>query len=150
MLKLLGSVLVMAAALALGLAGRKKLADRVARLEQLKWEVGRLRARISSCRLSLEDCFMDSELFRPAAELLRNGATPSEAVQGCGLEAEGLALFSAGLDAETVEGQVENLNLFMESLESSSAAARDELNKKGRLYLGLGVLGGAAVCLILI
>ena len=150
MLKLLGSVLVMAAALAMGWSGRRSLADRVARLEKLKWEMGRLRARIGSCGLSLEDCFRSSELFRPAAELLREGATPSEAVLSCGIEAEGLALFSAGLEAETVEGQLENINLFMESLENSAAAARDELSKKGRLYMGLGVLGGAAVCLILI
>lgn len=150
MVKLLGSVMVMAAALALGLSGRRALADKVARLEKLKWEVGRLRARIGGCGLSLEDCFAESELFRPAAKLLREGATPSEAVHGCGIEAEGLALFSAGLGAETVEGQLENINLFMDSLENSAAAARDELSKKGRLYLGLGVLGGAAICLILI
>lgn len=150
MIKLLGTVMVMTAALTLGWSGRKALADRVTRLEKLRWEVSRLRSRIGSCRMSLEDCFSDSELFRPAAELLRKGTPPSEAVLCCGIEAEGLALFSAGLEAETVEGQLENIKLFMESLEGSAAAARDELSKKGRLYLGLGMLGGAAVCLILI
>lgn len=150
MLKLLGAVMVMASALAIGMSGRKKLADRVAKLERLRWELGRLRAKIGGCVLSLEDCFAESELFGPAAEGIRRGEPPEKAILRCGIESEGLALFAAGLGAETVEGQLRNIDIFTESTAAALAAAREELAKKGRLWVGLGALGGAAVCLIFI
>ena len=150
MIKLLGAVMVMAAALTIGLSGRKTLADKVAELETLRWELGRLRAKIGSCGLNLEDCFMSSELFRPAAKLLQEGKTPEEAALSCGIRGEGISLFAAGLGAETVEGQLRNIDLFAESTEASLKVAREELSKKGRLWVGLGALGGAAVCIMLI
>lgn len=149
MIKLLGAVMVMAAAISIGLSGRRALADKVAELETLRWELGRLRARIGSCGMSLEECFMGSELFRPAAKLLRSGKTPEEAALSCGIRGEGLSLFAAGLGAETVEGQLRNIDLFAESTEAALLSAREELSKKGRLWVGLGALSGAAVCLIL-
>lgn len=150
MIKLLGAVMVMAGAMAAGLRRRGALSDRVTELESLRWELGRLRARISGCGLSLEDCFGESGLFAPAAEGLRQGLTPGEALSRCGVRADGLALFAAGLEAETVEGQLENIDLFSRRVEAELAAAREDLSKKGRLYLGLGILGGAAVCVILV
>ncbi len=150
MLKLLGAVMVMTGAFALGFQARRSLADRVSELELLLWETGRLRARIGGCGLSLEDCFAESGLFAPAAEGLRAGLTPGEAVLSCGIKAEGLSLFAQGLEAETVEGQLQNIDVFSRRLEVELAAAREDLAKKGRLYMGLGALGGAAVCVILV
>lgn len=141
--------MVMAAAVYLGLGGRMRLAARVKELDGLRWELGRLRAGIASCGLSLEDCFARSALFSPAAEGLRLGEPPEEAVRRCGIETEGMELFAAGLGAETVEGQLRNLDLFVGAVDRAVSDARDELAKKGRLYLGLGVLGGAALCLML-
>ncbi len=148
-LKLAGTVMVMAAALTLGLAGRKRLADRVEELERLRWELGRLRARMASCGMSLEDCFDQSLLFAPAAEGLRVGEPPERALLRCGIDTDGLTLFAAGLGAETLDGQLRNVDLFDGSVAEAVSVARDELAKKGRLYLGLGVLGGAAVCVML-
>ncbi len=141
--------MVMAASAFIGAGARKRLADRVAELERLRWETAGLRARIGGCRLDLEDCFAASGLFAPAAEGLRAGLGPARAIEACGLRARGLELFAAGLEAETVEGQLENIDIFADSLDADLAAARDDLSKKGRLYLGLSILCGAAVCVIL-
>ncbi len=148
-LKTVGAAMVMIAAASLGLAGRKRLAARVRELERLRWELGRLRARMASCGLSLEDCFGQSELFSPAAEGLRRGEPPERALTRCEISAEGLTLFAAGLGAETLDGQLRNIDIFSENVTDAVRTAREELSKKGRLYLGLGVLGGAAVCVML-
>ncbi len=147
--KILGAAMVMTASLTLGLAARRRLADRVRELDGLRWELGRLRARMAGCAMSLEDCFAQSELFAPAAEGLRLGETAAEALARCAIETQGLALFASGLEAETLEGQLRNLDLFAETVAASAASAKEELDKKGRLYLGLGALSGAAVCVVL-
>ncbi|MGN1097697.1 MAG: stage III sporulation protein AB [Clostridia bacterium] len=150
MLKAAGVVFVMAASFAIGYIKRGELARRLSELNRLKWELGRIRAKIQGCGLSLEDCFRESGIFCSAAEKIKNGVPAGEAVMDCGPRAEGLALFAAGLEAETVEGQLRNIDIFLESLESDIAAAREELDKKGRMCIGLGILSGAAVCIMLI
>lgn len=149
MLKAAGVVMVMAAATAWGLMKRSALYSRVKELEELIWEAGRLKGKMQMGCLSLEDCFEDSPMFRPAAEKLRCGVSAEAAVMSCSIKAEGLKLFAAGLSAETVEGQLHNINTFMDSLGQSLSAAREELAQKGRMYVGMAVLSGAAVCIIL-
>ncbi len=150
MIKLLGAGAVMAASAAIGLKKRRMLGNRVTELEALRWEAGRLRARISSCAMDLEACFAESRVFRGAAELIKSGVPAGEAVHRCGVSAPGLELFSAGLDAETTEGQLENIDAFIVQLDRAVACAREEFEKKGRLWVSLSVLAGAAVCIMLL
>ncbi len=142
--------MVMCASFIIGYSKRRELSDRVKELDRLIWETGQLRAKITGCCLSLEECFSESRIFAPAAEGLRRGVPPEKAVLECGIKARGLELFAAGLGAETAEGQKANVDAFAESLKAERENARDELEKKGRLYVGLAVLAGAAACIILL
>lgn len=150
MLKAAGAVMVMLASFLIGYMKRRELAAKAEELNRLKWEAGRIRAKINGCCLSLEDCFADSEIFGFAAEKIRNGIPAAEAVAQCKIKASGLELFAQGLEAETVEGQLNNIDTFIESLENDIAVAREELSKKGRMCVGLGILSGGAICIMLL
>ncbi len=150
MIKLLGVGAVMAASMTIGLKNRRRLRDKVTELESLRWEVGRLRAKIRSCALDLEACFAESRFFSGASELMKSGVPVGEAVRRCGIRAPGLELFSAGLDAETAEGQLENIDAFITQLDRALVCSREESEKKGRLWVSLSALAGAAVCIMLL
>lgn len=58
--------------------------------------------------------------------------------------------FGAGLGTTDVEGQQQHCRYFAERLEEQLQTARTEAAVKGRLYISLGVMGGAGISLLLI
>ena len=150
MVKAAGGVIVVASGLALGLMKRGELAARVNLLRRLRWEVGSLRSKIYSRSESLEQAFGESKFFKSAAEAIARGESASAAVMPLGEGIEGFELFAAGLMAETGEGQLQNIDIFLDSLEGEIARAQEELERRGRLYVGGGFLAGAALVIMLI
>lgn len=145
MLKAAGGVLVMASGLWLGLMKRRELSERLDKLLLIRWETGALRSKIYARAESLEQAFGESVFFAPAAVRLAGGVPADEAVMPLGEGVEGFALFARGLTAETAEGQLQNIDIFLSNLETEIERAREELSKRGRLYLGGGILAGAAL-----
>ncbi len=150
MLRLLGALKIMSAGLSFGLAGRRSLTQRVERLCTLRWEVGSLRSKILAQNKNLADIFAESELFAPAAAAIREGTPADMAILPLGEGLAGFALFAKGLSSETAEGQLCNIDIFLTELDGEIMRSREEADKRGRLCLGSGVLGAAALILLLI
>lgn len=55
-----------------------------------------------------------------------------------------------GLGESDVQGQLEHLDLYGSLLETSLAGAREERERKSRLYVCLGLFGGVVLCLVLL
>ncbi len=148
MLKAAGGVLVMAAGLAWGMGKRSELSKRLDRLRLVRWETASLRSRISAGSESLEEIFSKSSYFAPAAKKLALGVPADEAVMSLDGGIEGFDLFARGLTHETTEGQLRNIDIFMTSLDEELVRARCDLEKRGRLYVGVGLLTGAAIAIL--
>ncbi len=150
MLKAFGGVLVMAASFALGWSKRHALAQKADKLSLVRWEVTALKSKISGRSESLEQAFGESSFFAPAAKLIANGTPAEKAVLSLDCPAEGFGLFARGLGSETTEGQLRNIDVFLSDLDMEISRAREDLEKRGRLYLGGALLGGAAAVIMLI
>lgn len=148
MLRAAGGALVMAASFAIGYAKRRELAVRLDKLCLVRWEVSSLRSKIYSRAESLEQAFSESGFFAPAGELIAGGVPADKAVMPLGEGIEGFALFAKGLTHETAEGQLQNIDIFLTELENEIACAREDLNKRGRLFFGGGILAGAAIVIL--
>ncbi len=149
MLKAAGAALIMAGSTALGFSKRMTLSRRLDNLRRLRWEAASLRSKIYGRGISLEEAFAESEFFAPAAKALERGVPVREAVLPLGQGAEGFELFAKGLEADTFEGQIRNIDVFLSELEGGIARAEDDLKRRGRLYLGGGALAGAAAVIML-
>ena len=150
MLKAAGAVLTLSAGLFWGLYQRRELSLRLRRLLLLRWEVGSLRSKIFGLDMSLQDAFSGSSFFLPAAEALSRGVPVCDAVRPLGEGIEGFSLFAEGLAADTAEGQLQNIDIFLSELEEEIRSAREDLYRRGRLYLGGGFLAGAALVIFLL
>lgn len=150
MLKAVGSVLTLSAGLWWGLYKRRELSRKLERLLLLRWEVGSLRSKICGLGMGLQDAFSGSAFFSPAAKALSRGVPVCTAVRPLGEGIEGFPLFAAGLEADTTEGQLQNIDIFLSGLEEEIRAARDDLYRRGRLYLGGGFLAGAALVIFML
>lgn len=149
MLKAAGGILIVAAGLAWGLEKRAELAKRLDRLRLVRWETTSLRSKISAGSESLEEIFSQSAYFAPAAEKIAHGIPADEAVMSLGRDICGFELFARGLKNETAEGQLRNIDVFLAGLDEEIARAGCDLEKRGRLYAGCGVLVGAAIVILL-
>lgn len=58
--------------------------------------------------------------------------------------------FVAGLGASDTQGQLGHIGLYAAMLEHTLGQARQEREAKARLYVSLGLFGGAALCLLLL
>ena len=150
MLKAAGAVLTLSAGLCWGFHKRRELSRRLERLLLLRWEVGSLRSKICGLGMGLQDAFSGSAFFSPAAEALSRGVPVCAAVGPLGEGIEGFSLFAEGLASDTTEGQLQNIDIFLSGLEEDIHAAREDLYRRGRLYLGGGFLAGAALVIFLL
>ena len=150
MLKAIGSVLTLSAGLCWGLYKRRELNLRLERLLLLRWEVGSLRSKICGLGMNLYEIFSGSAFFSPAAEALNRGVPVCAAVRPLGEGIEGFSLFAAGLESDTTEGQLQNIDIFLSGLEEEIRSAREDLSRRGRLFLGGGFLAGAALVIFLL
>ncbi len=158
-MKLLGSLLLIASGLLWGCAKSHELLRR----ERLLAEWQRL---MQSFKTGI------SYSARPLGELIRQDASPfcQEAVKHPDFsrdppkalsEAGGRLLgrqadralyqsFAAGLGASDAPGQLRHIDLYAALAEQALREAREERDKRGRLYICLGLFGGLTGCLLLL
>lgn len=58
--------------------------------------------------------------------------------------------FARGLGASDAPGQLRHIDLYAARVEEALREAREERDKRGRLYVCLGLFGGLTVCLLLL
>lgn len=92
-------------------------------------------------------CCRDGWDFQSAwEEGLRSGA------KGTGLTEKDLSIlrrFGAGFGASDLEGQLSHCDLYAQLVNNSLESAREDKNRKGKLYFMLGSFSGVTVALLL-
>lgn len=61
-----------------------------------------------------------------------------------------LSAFGQGLGASDIEGQISHCKLYFSMLDEKYQNAKEEFEKKGKLYFMLGVLSGIGIALVLV
>ena len=159
MVKALGCAVVILAATLLGMGKYNALFERKRMLESICEGSVRIESIIRSVCATLDECFvLGGEFYEKAAEKIRSGQLPSEAVVDVAasyrcLSEEDLYIienFAKGLGADDREGQLSNIRFFINSLEPALKNAREELEKRGKLYIKGSFLTATAVVLLLI
>lgn len=159
-MKALGAVLVILSGLCLGLRGAKKLREREEALLDLRRTIQAFRAGVSYSALPLTELIntnRESRFCALAAEDQNFLYDPKAALERAGdrlLKAPGdLELYRSfvrGLGETGAEEQLEHLALCGSLVEASLSSAREEKEKRSRLYVCLGLFGGVALCLVLV
>lgn len=111
-----------------------------------------------ACPPMHESFLSGGEFFEAAAAKIREGTLPDQAVEDTMMHFPVLKdddrvcilRFAHGLDATDREGQLSNLEIFINDTQNALAKAETELNTKGKLYVKGSMLTAAAVVLFLI
>ena len=168
-IRLLGLVLIALTGLGTGVYASLSLRKRVEQLELcsrlIRWMETRIRYAAAPVGELIREAKNEPEFDRlsfvaQTEACLCRGMPPSSAWQKALEEdksgwlspqdRELLAGFGAGLGTTDVEGQQQHCRYFAERLEEQLQTARTEAAVKGRLYISLGVMGGAGISLLLI
>lgn len=163
----MGCILVIAAGAGAGYLQSRKLAMRVRFLEQyLKW-ISQLETEIRYCADGIPRLLGKHGKEMPTLSFLigcvrrMQAGTPfpaawQEAVGGisgdyglCPDDLEAVREFGNGLGASDVDGQTAHCRMHRELLQSRLDAAREEKQKKGRLYFMLGLFLGIGIALLI-
>ena len=172
MLKILGSVLVLACSAGLGAAGSLDLKRHCMELRLLKQAVYMLRGEIKYSKAPLPEAFAAlaeripgpfSEFFaRLAEEMSRPGGKNLDVLWkeeiGHSLrqsslkrdEKEKLGQLGEGLGYLDLEMQLSTIELYLEQLEEDIALSQEEIRTKQKLYQSLGVAGGIFLVILLV
>lgn len=159
-MKLLGAVLVLGAGALWGWDRARRLGERERLLLDWKRLIQRLNTEIGYTARPLAQLLLregaSSRFCREAAGDPAFAADPQRALGAAGerlLERPGdrelFRAFAQGLGASGVEGQLEHLALCQGLLGPILEEAREEREKKSKLYLALGAFAGIALCLAL-
>ncbi len=155
----MGMLLVLLSGLCLGLSRASELKRREKLLIDLKRMIQALRTGIEFSARPLEELINGLEEF-PFCRLARKEsmflAEPKAALEQAGEKLlktpEDLELyrgFVRGLGESGLQGQLEHIDLYAALLERNLARADEERERKTRLYVCLGLFGGAVLCLVL-
>lgn len=158
-MKLIGLALLLLAGLLWGLGKLRELRERVERLRDLErliqWLATEIRCHASPLPELLaqgDSAFCRAAMVQP--EFSRNPqralAQGGERLLALEKDRELLRGLAAGLGASDVQGQLEHLRLYAALAEDSLQEAREACREKGKLYVSLGVCGGAAVFLVVV
>lgn len=169
MIRLIGLVLIAATGVGAGIYASLVLRKRVECLELCSRFVQWMDTRIRYSAAPVGELLLEAERepeFRTlpflgqAADKIRRGTIPVKAwEQALAEEKSGwltsqdrelLSGFGSGLGKTDVEGQRNHCRYFAGRLEDSLRSARAEASAKGRLYVSLGIMGGAGLSLLLI
>ena len=153
MIRLLGLVLIALTGLGTGVYASLSLRKRVEQLELcsrlIRWMETRIRYAAAPVGELIREAKNEPEFDRlsfvaQTEACLCRGMPPSSAWQ------KALEEDKSGLGTTDVEGQQQHCRYFAERLEEQLQIARTEAAVKGRLYISLGVMGGAGISLLLI
>ena len=166
-MKWIGIILIILAGGAAGFFQSRKLSERVRLLEQTKSLIKSLEnsiryqavplneliSRISnqSCPYYLKYCSAQLKQGRPFPAAWEKALTSPDCK--CYLKQDDISLlqlFGKGLGISDIEGQVSHCELYFSMLEEKYQNAKEEQEKKGRLYFMLGILSGLGVALIIL
>lgn len=109
--------------------------------------------------LPLHESFLvGGDFFENAATGIRHGKLPMQAVEESmsqypvlkNADKLNILRFARGLDAKDCNGQLANLDIFINDTKKALAESESELNTKGRLYIKGSMLIAAAIVLLLI
>lgn len=158
-MKVLGALMILLSGLCLGLQQSRKLAKREEALLDLKGLIRRFRTEMHYSTRPLNELIsgdQDSRFCRIAANDPDFLLFPKEALKRSGerlfYETSDLELyhgFVKGLGESDVQGQIEHLALYENLLEAHLLQARENREKKSRLYVCFGLFGGITLCLLL-
>ena len=172
MLKILGSILVLACSAGLGAAGSLDLKRHCMELRLLKQAVYMLRGEIRYSKAPLPEAFealakripapfsdffshLAEELSRPGGKnldvlwreeidrSLKQSSLKKEEKEKLGHMGEGLGYLDLEMQLSTIE-------LYLEQLEEDITLSQEEIRTKQKLYQSLGVAGGIFLVILLV
>ncbi|HHV32107.1 MAG TPA: stage III sporulation protein AB [Clostridiales bacterium] len=164
MLKLIGALMLIAAGTLAGIMESRRLAVRVDQLEAFLRFLSRAQTEIRFAALPVEQIVQrhGGELqFLKRCASGCSGGMPftvawQDSVNAAAKEKsflpgdiDLLRSFGEGFGASDVEGQISHCELYTELIGERLKNARDEKEKKSKLYLTLGVFGGLVAALVL-
>ena len=159
MVKLVGAAIVILGATLYGMKKYSDISMRKKFLEELFDDAAKIKNSLQCACLPLHECFLSGgEFFKTAASKIKTGELPSQAIEDS-LQAypilkirdkECLRRFANGLGAGDCNGQIANLDIFINDVGKILKEAEDELNIKGKLYIKGSILSAAAIVLLLI
>ncbi len=171
MLKLLGMLCILSGSTGIGLRLAGELDLRIQELLEIQKIMLLLKGEIRYMHQSLPEAFLHlsaaapppfCEFFRHTAEALekRQGHTAEEIwKKNIGQDLKGLHIsaqersefekLGSMLGYLDVEMQVDTLNYYLEQLKLSAAGASETAKSRRRLYQYMGVLGGAALVILI-
>lgn len=158
-MRLIGAALVIASGLLLGMFGVGELRKREMLLLDLKKLMQDLKTGISysTCPLPELAARENSQFCREAIGEASFPEDPCKALQTAGnrllRKKEDRELYSGfiqGLGASDIQGQIQHIELYASLLENSLEGAREDREKKSRLYVSLGLFGGLALCIVML
>ena len=158
-MKLIGSVLVILSGFLWGSAKSQELRNRERLLTQWQRLIQSLKTGISYSARPLAELLRSSDspfcklavqhpdfLRDPPQALAQAGASLLNRAGDKALYRE----FAEGLGASDAPGQLRHLDLYAGLVSEALKEAREERDKRGRLYQCLGLFGGLTICLLLL
>ncbi len=160
-------VLIFATSTGLGILYSQKYQKRVNELKDFKTALNMLKTKIRFTYAPLKEIFYDisksitsktGKIFEEAADYMdKVGATDSwtSAVKSAELcvtkeDKEVICQFGKLLGKTDLDGQLNEIELSLNFLETQIQKAEEEKNKNAKLYKSLGVIAGAGIIIILI
>lgn len=159
MFKIIGAAVVLLSSTLFGMKKYNEISERKRILQQIYDGSTQVKNSLRCMCLPLHESFLcGGEFFESAAQKIREGISPSEAVKDTALSlhmltGEDLRIverFSEGLSAPDCKGQLANIELFAEALKTAISNAARELDSRGSLYVKGSILTAAAAVLLLI
>lgn len=159
MFKIIGSVVVLLSATLLGMKKYNDFFERRKVLQGIRDGSVQVENALRCMCLPLDESFIcGGQFFKSAAEKISEGMLPGAAVMEtsrniCALSLDDLEIierFATGLCAQDCKGQLANIKLFINELDSKIAHATNELNTRGKLYVKGSILTAAAIVLLLV
>lgn len=157
-MKLLGLISLMAACAGIGLVESHKLKERTVFLEGfiafLNYSESHIRYGMCPVQELIFSCRRQLPVLEACAGYLEEGlafpqAWSRSANEKGGKDSKLIREFGFGLGVTDLEGQLTHIRLYQKLTADRLRQAQDCLEKKGKLYRQLGVLGGISVALVL-
>lgn len=157
MLKIMGSSIVLLCATYVGMNKYHELYSRKKALTDICDGSIKICNDLRCMCMPLDESFRSSgKFFARAAEIIRKGQLPSEAVRAvCAKEyalkkedKDCIYRFADGLCADDCQGQIANTQMFIAGMKERISDAEKELNVKGKLFIKGSFLAAAAIILL--
>ena len=141
----IGALMIFASCVLFGVLEAAALSQRVKKLTLCRDYIMRVGEEIRHSRKELPQILRGVK----SSVCIENGVWQNTS----GLQGEDLAVLSSYLDVlgtTDIDGQIKNTNVHIKRLDALICDAMDKNKKCSRLYVSLGVLGGAFLAIIMI